>query len=307
MRLLTQSPYQQNSEIAFFVAAEKIPASRPVKQPKYAIWVAPFGDAIHVKHEKVIPTITNKIGGALVAFDYHKEELLLGTAVGYAYNFLHYGQNLGHGKVQEELACFYSSYKTPRVWFNAALWGGAYELSNLRRSLGFIDSKASTNGWILSPHIELALDYYHKMIKLEPFVRFDWSIAWQRHYSEKGISGFNLVMDGYWASLLQSELGVRMYQTLHYGWGRFLLEEKLGYVNQAPFHFKNVNTLFVGSISTFPVATGSKKVQNLGSVQLSSSFLPKNHAYPYGMINLEAQLGKNFQSYFVSLEVGKKF
>jgi hypothetical protein len=136
---------------------------------------------------------------------------------------------------------------------------------------------------------------------------FDWVNSWQHQYTESGDSGFNLVIDSQYASLLQSEFGLRFYELFQFNKGKFLLEEKLSYVNQAPFHFKNMNTFFVESASTFPVATGSSKIQNLGGIQLGGSFLPKNQAFPYCAFTLQALLGTSYQSYFISLNIGKNF
>jgi hypothetical protein len=176
--------------------------------------------------------------------------------------------------------------------------------------LSFITSTAHTHGWILSPHIEAAapcaIDTNRKYV-VEPFLMFDWVNSWQHHFTESGVSGFNLVMDSQYASLLQSELGLRFYEQFQFDWGRFLLEEKISYINQAPFHFQDVNTFFVGSASTFSIATGSSKVQNLCGVQLYGSFLPSNQAFPYGVLTLQGAFGSSYQSYFICLNIGKNF
>ena len=86
-----------------------------------------------------------------------------------------------------------------------------------------------------------------------------------------------------------------------------MLEEKLSYINQAPFNVGDVNTLFVQSASTFPIAIGSSKVNNLGGVELRGTFVPIKPKYPHGAIDFQGEFGSSFQSYFVSLEIGKAF
>jgi hypothetical protein len=55
------------------------------------------------------------------------------------------------------------------------------------------------------------------------------------------------------------------------------------------------------------VATGSRQAQNLGSAQFIVSFLPRNEAFPYGLINLEGQFSPSYQSYFATLQIGGNF
>ena len=114
-------------------------------------------------------------------------------------------------------------------------------------------------------------------------------------------------MKGLYSSLLQSEAGLRFYERFAYGWGDFCLEEKVSYVNQAPFHFNSVETSFVGAASSFPIAVGSSKVENLGSIQLFGSFVPNDERYPFGGFMLQAMANGSYQSYFASVFSGVNF
>jgi hypothetical protein len=69
----------------------------------------------------------------------------------------------------------------------------------------------------------------------------------------------------------------------------------------------SVNTSFVSSASSFPIAVASDKVQNLGSAQLLGCFVPRNTAYPYGGFSFQATVGSSYQSYFVSVFSGVDF
>jgi hypothetical protein len=142
---------------------------------------------------------------------------------------------------------------------------------------------------------------------VEPFFMLDWVNGWQNHFTESGVSGFNLQMKSLYSSLLQSETGLRFYERFEYCWGNLCLEEKVSYVNQAPFHFNSVATSFVSSASTFPIAVGSSKVQNLGAFQLIASFVPRNNSYPYGGFTFQTTANSSYQSYFVSLFSGIDF
>ncbi len=284
---------------------------KPAKPPKKnSIWLAPFGSYIHLKEQGAIPSYNNEIGGALLAYDHRGSNYLAGAAFGYAFNYVDYSQHLGHAKVQEEMLCFYGAYYRDHFRLNGALWGGLYQLSNVRHTLSFITSKGHTYGWILSPHLEMATPWAidsRKRYRIEPFFMLDWVNSWQNHFTESGDAGMNLVVGNIYGSLLQSELGCRFYERFEYQWGTFSLEEKLSYVNQAPFHFNSVTTAFVSSASTFPVAVGSTKIENLGAFQITGSFNPRNQAYPFGGLSFETMLGSSYQSYFLSLFCGMNF
>ncbi len=285
---------------------------QPVNTPseKNSVWVAPFGSYVHLKEHGSIPKYNNQIAGALVACDHTGSNYLVGAGVGYAFNYISYGKGLGHGKVNEEMAVFYGSYLSEHLKLLGALWGGYYQFRNTRHTLSIITSKAKTNGWILAPQFELitpwAIDQKEHYL-IEPFFGLEWVNSWQKHFTETGKSGFNLKIRDQYYSLLQSEVGVRFHEKLVYEWGHICIDEKISYVNQAPFHLNSITTSFVGAASSFPIATASNKIENLGALGLMTSFNPKNTAYPYGGIVLEVMANRTYQSYFASFFIGMEF
>jgi uncharacterized protein with beta-barrel porin domain len=275
-----------------------------------SIWISPFGNYVRLEDQGKVPTYTNAIGGALLGYDYKFADFMVGAAIGYAFNSLDYSEDLGHGKLQEEIACFYSAYSSDRFRFGGALWGGVYQFWNVRHTLSLTTSEAETRGWILSPHVELATPWAidcEERYFVEPFVMFDWVNSWQNDFTEMGAAGLNIEMESLYTSLLQSEVGLRFYERFAYGWGDFLLEEKVSYINQAPFNFHSVTTSFIAAASTFPIAVGSSKIENLGAIELFGSFVPKNRSYPFGGFSLQATANTSYQSYFASLFLGADF
>jgi len=275
-----------------------------------SIWIAPFGDWVYLKAQGAIPSYSNEIGGALIGYDRQLSNCLIGVCFGYAFNYIAYSQSLGHGKVQEEMASLYGAYYGDHFRFNAVLWGGLYQLWNVRHTLPLITSRSKTSGWILDPHIELAtpwaFDQKDRYV-VEPFFMIDWVNSWQNRFTESGSAGFNLKVGNLYGSLLQSEVGCRFYERFEQRWGNICLEEKLSYVNQAPFYVNAATTAFVGSASTFPIAVASTRVENLAAFQLNASFFPKNSSYPYVGFVGEATANSSYQSYFVSLFGGIGF
>ena len=295
-----------------FAAAKLVSKKQgtPQAPKKNSIWLAPFGDFVYLQDQGAVPNYSNEIGGALLGYDYTSSDYVLGASLGYAFDYVHYSDSLGHAKLQEEMACFYGSVYANHFRFTGALWGGLTQLSNVRHSSSITTSTGKTNGWILDPHVELATPWAMDskgLYLIEPFAQFDWINNWQDSFTESGASGFNLKMGNLYGSFLQSEAGLRFYEQFQYGWGNFNLEEKLSYVNQAPFHLNTTTTSFVGSASTFSIAVGSTKIENLCAVQLTGSFVPKNNAYPFGGFSMQTTANGSYQAYFVSLFSGINF
>ena len=288
----------------------KSPISPTPTSERYTVWAAPFGSYIHQKQNHQIPSLDNSIAGILAAFDYRGENTLAGAGFGYGYNSLHYGQLQGHSRIQEELAVLYGAYKKERFWLDIALWAGLYQTHGSRFSVfNLVTSKMYTHGWLCSPHLELAFpqESASGWFTTEPFFMFDWVNNWQASFTETGASGLNVAMPHLYNSLLRSELGLRWYQSLQYQWGRLLIEEKTSYINQAPFHFHNATTYFVGATSTFPIAIGSTQTQNLCGIELRASLFPTKATLPYATFDFQGQFGNLSQTYFGNLEIGKKF
>ncbi len=281
----------------------------PTYKPN-SFWVEPFGDFVYLKEQGSIPRYSNEVGGVLVGYDRQGDNFIVGATAGYAFNYVQYSQGIGHAKVQEEMGSLYGSYYTDHFWFALALWGGWYQTKNTRHTLAQITSTGKAHGWIVEPHLELASPWAIDnggLYYVEPFAQFDWVNNWQHHYTETGASGLNLQVPNIYNSLLQSEIGLRFYERFVYGWGDFCFEQKVSYVNQAPFDVNPATTSFVGSAATFPVAVASSQVQNLAAVQILGCFVPANTSIPYGGFSFQTTAGSSYQSYFVSLFSGIDF
>jgi len=234
------------------------------KSTPYAVWIAPFYDTTFQQAQYAFPASTIQTGGAMAGFDYWQSDaLVLGGGGAYAYSYIGVNDSLGHASVNEGMLTLYGSYKGDYFFLNLGCWGGYYGLKSERHTLGFITSTGKTHGWLASPHIELCGSDYSKQsdwIFIEGFVMADWVNNWQSGYTETGRAGFNLIVPNLYNSLLRSEAGLTFYQTFPYTWGRLLLREQTSYINLAPFDFNPATTAFIGSASTFTVATGTDHI-----------------------------------------------
>ena len=289
--------------------SQVIRSSQAAQPPKNVLWAVPIFNYVHIQAQGKIPTYDNTVGGILLGYDRTIDNLLVGAGFGYAFNYAAYTQGIGHSKINEELGCLYTIYHNDYLRINSALWGGGYQLNNERHALSTTTSYSKAHGWILSPHFEIAFPLgIGQGYRMEPFAMFDWVNNWQSGYSETGASGFNLTLKAIYNSLLQSQIGLRFYEQIQRKNGIWSFEQKLCYVNQAPFNVHNTNTFFTaGAAAAFPVATGSSSLQNLGDLQLFGSYFPYNVRYPYVALMAETMLGTSYQSYFTSIELGRRF
>ena len=299
-------------EIGLLVAAsDTLPLTAPCcNGPNFSLWATPFGEYARQKEEKDIPTLSNWIGGAILAFDYQGiQNAMVGIGAAYAFSYVHLAEGIGHSKFNQEFMTLYGSWEREHFCINAALWGGCYQMYNERHSIASITSTSNTNGWLFSPHLEISVPYTTKWcwFAVDPLVMFDWANNWQGRVREHGASGFNIHLDDQYTSILRSEIGVRFFETLQYGWGSLILEEKVSYVNKTPFHTGAQSAFFVTSISSFAVETFSSETQNLGLVGLNLEFSPWCERYPYGNLSYQGEFGSTFQSQIVAIEIGKDF
>lgn len=276
-----------------------------------SIWVAPFGNYVREKGRQCIPSFSNEIAGVVLGFDYSwNRDLTIGAGLAYAYNDVHYSKHLGHATINQESVVLYASWERPCFYVNAALWGGLFQSSLKRNSLACITSKAKPNGWNLTPHLEAGTPLKFcacPNIIVEPFVAFDWANNWQVRYRENGASGFNIELDDIHATLLRSEVGCRFYQTLQYGWGLLLVEEKGSYVNRTSFHKGRHSASFKGACSSFDVETLSTKGQNHGLAELHFECVPSCLCDVYASFDYQGEFGSSFQSQTLSFTLGKNF
>jgi|JI10StandDraft_1071094.scaffolds.fasta_scaffold09946_7 hypothetical protein len=278
-------------------------------QQKYVVWFSSFGSYARLKKHDVFPTIRDRNMGALLGFDYNGwKEGMIGGGLAYVFQDIHYSQNFGKGKVNQEFATLYGAWYGPYVTVEAALWGGLYQFRNHRKTLGFITSKSVIHGWLFAPHVSvqgpigLSDGFF-----MTPFVQFDWVNNWQGKVREHGRSGLNLRVGSHYVSVLRSEVGLRLTEYKKGAYGTFKFEEGASYVNQAPFNAKKVSAYYVGSISTFNLQMFSDKVENLGALYLGGWFIPKNLNLPEVGLNYQGEWGSKFFSQTLALEVTQRF
>lgn len=291
-------------------AAETI-RHRPPCQEKadFCLWTSLFGDAASQKGEKELPAYDCWIGGALLALDYQPaENFTLGGGAAYTFNYVHQSRKLGHSKINQEYLTLYASWERKYFFLDLALWGGIYQMENIRHSFDLFTSRSNVDGWLLLPHLELSAPIVKNgWFVFDPFAMFDYANNWQGKVREKGASGFNIEFDSSYASILRSEIGLRFFEIFEYGWGHFIVQEKGSFINKTPFHASNANAVFVGSPASFGVEIFNSESQNLGAVQMNLEFIPNAIRRPYFSLNYQGEFSSKAMTNLVSLESGLYF
>jgi uncharacterized protein with beta-barrel porin domain len=161
------------------------------------------------------------------------------------------------------------------------------------------------------PHVELGyITETHRTQKREitwnPFGMLDWANAWQEKYREKGSGPFNAEQKSHHASLLRTEIGLRVSETLFFQKWNLIFQEKGSYVNTQSFGAGKVQGFLVGSPGTFTLETLTD-AQNLGVAQLLITAAPFKACYPTSTLFYQGEFGTHYQSHQLNLELAWNF
>ncbi len=303
--------YSVFSEENLFADARDLPTYNNDKEKPlpYLFQIIPFYDFIYQKNQGSIPAFDNNIAGALATFDAKIDPFIIGGGLAYTYNHAHLTGGLGHININQEVGTVYSSWQNERLFIGSSLWGGFYQLKSVRETAGQFTSHYSTQGYTLTPHIELKAFSLSKesWLAINPFIMGDWVVLWQKSYNEKGIQQTSVETPSEQASLLRTEAGLYIQQFFTLNSGKIEFLEKASYVNQLPFQENFFLPLFVGASPLFSIQTGTLSTQNLGALEFKTIFYPNSHAIPFLGIDLQGEFGSKLYSYFVNVEAGWNF
>lgn len=275
-----------------------------------SVWLSTFGNFVNENAQSSLPRFSNKIAGLILGLDYGRSDaLVVGGGLAYSHNAVNYAHD-GDASINQESVVIYATWNNTQLYLNAALWGGSFQTTNNRSTLGLVTSTANPSGWNIAPHLELNLPLQlasSNALIISPFVAFDWANNWQYHFREHGSSGLNIKLNDQYAAILQSELGLRFFETYQHNWGKLILEEKISYINRSTTQKGGDTASFIGAISNFEVATLSSATRNLGSVQMHAEFVPCNIKDMYAALDYQGEFGSSLTANMLSLSVGKNF
>ena len=275
------------------------------------LWLSPLFSYVERDTEKGNPGFDNYTGAGTLGLEYRgMKDMVLGSALSYAYSYMSFKEDAGCADANQGFLSLYYMLTKKHFYIDTAIWAGYYDICNTRRTFHIIEAHSDFDGWILAPHLEMSVPFAvnnSTWLMLDPFGIVDWINNWQGSIHETGASGLNLNIDSHYTSLLQSELGLRIFQMVKMGWGEIVMYEKGSWVYNVPFCTDDASAFFTGSTTLFGVALFEDDPVSLGAVQFNALFIPCAKKYPYGVINYEGQFGSGVQFHLASLEIGYRF
>jgi outer membrane autotransporter protein len=293
------------------IASERPAAQKPEANRPYTVWFDGIGALSYQKGQKQTVGFNPSTGVAILGFDtILNPKSWVGGGFAYSYTHIHEKKDAGHSHINQEYLFVYGSYQDSCCYFDGALWGGFFQIEQVRRihMTGFeFKSTSHPSGGQLAPHAEFGwYAYKNSFVAIDPFLMVDWVSAWQGSFKEHGSGPFNCRQRHHYSSMIRSELGTRFYETFSFDAWRLTLEEKMSYVYKKPFHVGVVNAFLVGSPGSFTVETLTTP-QNLGVAEFGMIFEPTDKRYPYGSITYQGEFGSASQSHQVRLELDWNF
>lgn len=276
----------------------------------YEVWVSGFAEFATQAAESQNPSFNFMSEGAVVAFDYSKFcDKLIGGGIGYAHSQVHDGSHMGKSQIPYYFATIYGSFLLDHFYIEPAFLAAFHQIYN-RRFISYpgvnLTAKGTVNGWQIDPHLGFGYDIDTSWSGIEPFAALDWVVNWEGDLNEHGAGALDMRQKSHTSSMLQSEIGIRFFQSLCRSWGRFGVKEEASYLNRAPFGTGSVTAAIVGS-PAFMTLQSLTKVQNLGAVTIDLFAEVGKNQDVFINLGYEGEFGTNYISNEVLLRIAKQF
>ncbi len=289
-------------------SSEKAPV---LKERTSNVWFEMFGVLAFQKTQHQTVGFDPSTAGAMLAFDstfYPNTQL--GFGVAYTFTDINQEKDSGSSFIHQGYVFAYASSWHKNFYFDAALWGCMFRMHQKRKihlPPWNFESTSNPNGLQVAPHFEIGYDALNwagleKGFLVNPFAMFDWVVASQSRYQERGSGPFNAGQRAHTSSLLRSEAGLRFYEPIIFDLCKLLFEQKVSYVNRTPFGVGNVNAFLVGAPGSFTVETLTSS-ENLIAVEAAIIFDPLSNIYPYWSLSYQGEFEHSFQSHQLIFEL----
>lgn len=287
-----------------------MPLPKEKKEPGWSTWLSGFWEFSHQSASLQNPSFHYTSEAALAGADYRgRHQTLLGTALGYAHSHYQESDGAGHGKTNNYFLSLYASQFLQNFYLSPAIWGVFNEAKNTRvLSFPGFSKHAYSHlfAWQLIPHLEVGHHFQQTWGTIIPFASADWSIFWQRKYSEHGASPFNAQQQSHQSSIFRSETGLKFSESWKKSWGAIFLREKVSYVFENPLNTGTVQSSFAGTPGSFTV-TAVQSNLNLGAIGLDL-LISIGHKNPTTIsLSYDGEFGSNYWDSGVRLIFNKNF
>ncbi len=278
--------------------------------PQSNAWITGFADIEHQEQESQNPSFRTNSEGVLLGYDWNTPSTaIIGGAIGYAHSHIHDDHHMGGANIPYYFGALYSGLYKHHWYLQTAFWVAYHQIHNYRHiAYDAVDTtaRADFHGWQIDPHLELGYDFHTPHTVIEPYAAIDWVVNWEHGFTEKGAGSLNVEQKSHSSSMLQSEVGMRFYQSVSKSYGRLGARESVSYLYQKPFGTGTVTTAITGS-PTFATLRSFQKEQNLASVTLSLFGQFGKDLDSLFSLNYEGQFGAGNSLNMISLNISKVF
>ncbi len=316
-RFLQNSNANERTAVAFLPDIHKLYADNsdqyrmPINEHAVMnLWISGFADFAYESKESQNPAFNFISEGGLIGFDYESAlHNRVGCSLGYAHSQVYDHDDMGGANIPYYFGSLYSTFSLNQFYFQTAFWAVFHQIHN-HRTIHYpgVDTKAkgTINGWQIDPHLEFGYDGETSWSTIEPYAAIDWAINWEGSFKEHGAGDLNMRQQSHSLSMLQSEVGIRFYQSISKSYGRFGFKEGASYINRVPFGTGAVTAAIVGS-PAFVTLQSFTNTQNLGAIALDGFAELGAKQDVHISIGYEGQFGSSYFFNEVLLNIAKRF
>ena len=220
------------------------------KENSFAVWTQGVGEHLHQEAQEQNPAFDATIWGGIAGFDYYGiDTIVVGGAFGYAKDKIHDAHNQGKGDIDFYILSAYVTGYFGNAYAEATLSGGYNQFTNERHVFytGYDQtSKSHHHGWQLVEHVAIGYDWSVPYFIFEPYFALDVVTNYENAFKEHGSGVLNMRQRQLSSSILQTLLGVNIYESVEGAWGVLIFKESFSYAYQKLITVGRIDAAIVG-------------------------------------------------------------
>ncbi len=276
----------------------------------YEVWITGLGQFAHQVSENQNAPFNFISEGLLGGLDYtYSENTIVGASFGYAHSQIHDGRDMGKSNIPYYYLAFYGCFSINQFYLETSFLTAYHRIHNERYIVyPGVDVKAvgTTSGWQIDPHVALGYYFDTSWTSIEPFATLDFAANWESKMQEKGAGSLNITQKAHNSSMLQSQSGVRFYQSLCPSENLLGFKESISYINRVPFGTGTITSTITGAPTSITLQSLTK-VQNLAVIDLEIFALVGKSSDALISISYNGQFGANYISNEILFKLGKRY
>jgi uncharacterized protein with beta-barrel porin domain len=219
-----------------------------------SLWTDVIGQWQHQEKSHDLFGYNDTTVGGTIGADYRTHNLVLGAAISYSYDFLHWKESAGKASASTIYGGIYGRWNHDGFYINAAVLG-AKNIFHTTRRLHFAEVKRQAHSdhsgteWLTN--FGVGYQGGSRRYKWTPYINLDYVVLHEDRFTEKGAKSLDLHVSAKNGTLFQGEGGVLL-SGKYAAWRGFIVPTiKLAYINQTPFSSKYYHARFVHSSCGF--------------------------------------------------------